>query len=133
MNIVIVNILQGLQFSLVSLEYFDSLTLTKFVNLWRKSSLSLTLELYPHCISLIVSFLQGGPLIDSNIPSMVSPLMWPENPFTGNRQNFQQQWNFDALHQPLWGREEENHIFINPENSLLSYDSSANSGRLGSA
>jgi len=64
---------------------------------------------------------------------MVSPLMWPENPFTGNGQNFQQPWNFDALQQPLWGREEENHTFITPENSLLSYDSSANSGRLGSA
>ncbi|KAK7837051.1 transcription factor bhlh48 [Quercus suber] len=75
---------------------------------------------------------EGGPLIDGNIPSMVSPLMWPENPFTENRQNFQQQWNFDAVHQPLWGREEENHTFITPENSLFSYDSSANSASLHS-
>ncbi|GMY14165.1 transcription factor bHLH48-like [Fagus crenata] len=75
---------------------------------------------------------EGGPLIDSNIPSMVSPLMWPEITFTGNRQQFQQQWNFDALHQQLWGREEENHTFITPENSHLSYNSSANSASLHS-
>ncbi|KAL9331636.1 hypothetical protein ACSQ67_001246 [Phaseolus vulgaris] len=71
----------------------------------------------------------GASLMDSNIPSMMTPLMWPEIPVNGNRQHYQQQWQFDAFHQPLWEREEVNHNFMTPENSLLSYDSSANSGR----
>ncbi|TKY62577.1 Transcription factor bHLH48 [Spatholobus suberectus] len=71
----------------------------------------------------------GASLMDSNLPSMVTPLMWPEIPLNGNRQHYQQQWQFDAFHQPLWEREEVNHNFMTPENSLLSYDSSANSGR----
>ncbi|WVZ05264.1 hypothetical protein V8G54_018610 [Vigna mungo] len=66
--------------------------------------------------------------MDSNIPSMMTPLMWPEIPVNGNRQHYQQQFQFDAFHQPLWEREEVNHNFMTPENSLLSYDSSANSG-----
>lgn len=87
------------------------------------------LYLYSHCIQLIISPLQSGSLADSNFHSMVSPLLWPEIPFNGNRQQHQQQWNFDALHRPLWGREEDNHTFITMENSLLNYES-ANSGRL---
>lgn len=68
--------------------------------------------------------------MDSNLPStMVTPLVWPEMPLNSNRQHYQQQWQFDAFHQPLWGREEDNHNFTTPENSLLSYNSSANSGR----
>ncbi|KAE8098846.1 hypothetical protein FH972_016880 [Carpinus fangiana] len=74
---------------------------------------------------------ESGSLADSNFPGMVSPLVWSEIPFDGNRQHYQQQWHFDALHQPLWGREEDNHTFITPENSLLSYDS-ANSASLHS-
>ncbi|KAF5473326.1 hypothetical protein F2P56_009945 [Juglans regia] len=74
---------------------------------------------------------ESGSLADGNFPSMVSPLLWPEIPFNGNRQQHQQQWNFDALHRPLWGREEDNHTFITMENSLLSYDS-ANSASLHS-
>ncbi|XP_047181244.1 transcription factor bHLH48-like [Vigna umbellata] len=74
----------------------------------------------------------GASLMDSNIPSMMTPLMWPEIPVNGNRQHYQQQWQFDAFHQPLWEREEVNHNFITPENSLLSYDSSANSASLHS-
>lgn len=74
--------------------------------------------------------MQGGSLIDSNFPSMVMPLMWPEVQVNGNRQNYQQQWQFDTVNQPVWGREEDGYNFITPENSLLSYDSSANSGRL---
>ncbi|XP_020213382.1 transcription factor bHLH48 isoform X1 [Cajanus cajan] len=74
----------------------------------------------------------GASLMDSNLPSMVTPLMWPEIPLNGNRQHYQQQWQFDAFHQPLWEREEVNHNFITPENSLLSYDSSANSASLHS-
>ncbi|KAH1069954.1 hypothetical protein AAZX31_03G123600 [Glycine max] len=69
----------------------------------------------------------GASLMDNNLPSMVTPLMWPEIPLNGNRQHYQQQWQLDAFHQPLWEREEVNHNFMTPENSLLSYDSSANS------
>ncbi|CAJ1910160.1 unnamed protein product [Sphenostylis stenocarpa] len=74
----------------------------------------------------------GTSLMDSNIPSMVTPLMWPEIPVNANRQHYQQQWQFDAFHQPLWERDEVNHNFMTPENSLLSYDSSANSASLHS-
>ncbi|KAG2683371.1 hypothetical protein I3760_10G029100 [Carya illinoinensis] len=74
---------------------------------------------------------ESGSLADSNFHSMVSPLLWPEIPFNGNRQQHQQQWNFDALHRPLWGREEDNHTFITMENSLLNYES-ANSASLHS-
>ncbi|NP_001242250.1 transcription factor bHLH48-like [Glycine max] len=74
----------------------------------------------------------GASLMDNNLPSMVTPLMWPEIPLNGNRQHYQQQWRLDAFHQPLWEREEVNHNFMTPENSLLSYDSSANSASLHS-
>lgn len=61
---------------------------------------------------------------------MVMPVMWPELQAHGNRQQYQQQWHhFDGHHQPLLGGAEESHNFVTPENSLLSYDSSANSGR----
>lgn len=66
--------------------------------------------------------------MDASFPNMVMPLTWPEVQVNGNRQSFQQQWHVDAHYQPVWGREEESHNFITPENSLLSYDSSANSG-----
>lgn len=75
---------------------------------------------------------ESGSLIDSNFPGMLMPLMWPEAQVNGNRHQFQQHWQFDALHQPIWGREEDSHNFITPENSLLSYDSSANSASLHS-
>ncbi|KAG5252833.1 transcription factor bHLH [Salix suchowensis] len=71
---------------------------------------------------------ESGSLIDSNFPGMVMPLMWPEAQVNRNRHQFQRQWQIDALHQPVWGGEEDSHNFIAPENSLLSYDSSANSG-----
>ncbi|XP_057745758.1 transcription factor bHLH48-like isoform X2 [Arachis stenosperma] len=70
---------------------------------------------------------EGASLMDSSIPNMVSPLMWPEIPNNGNREQYQQPWQFDAFQQPVWGREEENTNFMTPENSMLSYDSSANS------
>lgn len=86
------------------------------------------------CISLTISLiywnLQNGSVMDGNLPNIVSSV-WPEFPINGNRQQFQQQWHFDSLHQPLWGREEDNQTFVTPENSLLTYDSSANSGYLG--
>ncbi|XVE96035.1 hypothetical protein REPUB_Repub02eG0186700 [Reevesia pubescens] len=71
---------------------------------------------------------ESGSLMDSNFPSMVMPLMWPEVQVNGNRQTYQQQWHFDALQQPVLGREEVCNNYITPENSLLSYDSSTNSG-----
>ncbi|KAL2320819.1 hypothetical protein Fmac_029788 [Flemingia macrophylla] len=74
----------------------------------------------------------GASLMDSNLPGLVTPFMWPEVPVNGNRQHYQQQWQFDAFHQSLWEREEVNHNFMTPENSLLSYDSSANSASLHS-
>lgn len=67
--------------------------------------------------------------MDSNLFNMVMPLMWPEVQVNASRQQYQQQWHLDAHHQPVWGREEESHNFVTRENSLLSYDSSANSGR----
>nr|WKE35247.1 basic helix-loop-helix family protein [Rosa persica] len=69
-------------------------------------------------------------LMQSNFSNMAPPIMWPELPINGNRQQFQQQWHFDALHPPVWGREQDNHIFITPEASHISCNSSANSGTL---
>ncbi|XP_024031128.1 transcription factor bHLH48 [Morus notabilis] len=77
--------------------------------------------------------IDNGSVMDGNLPNMVSSVMWPEFPINGNRQQFQQQWHFDSLHQPLWGREEDNQTFVTPENSLLTYDSSANSASLHSS
>lgn len=64
---------------------------------------------------------------------MFLPSMWAEGQINEMRQHqyHQQQLNFDGLHhnhhQPSWGREDTSN-FITPENSLLSYDSPANSG-----
>ncbi|KAF4363209.1 hypothetical protein F8388_020779 [Cannabis sativa] len=71
----------------------------------------------------------NGSVMEGSLPNMGSPLMWPEFPLNGNRQQYQQQWHLDAigLQQPLWGRQEDSHTFVTPENSLLTYDSSANS------
>lgn len=67
--------------------------------------------------------------MDGNLPpSMLSPMMWPEFPMNGNRQQYQQQWHMESLNPPLWGREEDNHTFVTPENSLLTCDSLGNSG-----
>ncbi|GAY55673.1 hypothetical protein CUMW_166030 [Citrus unshiu] len=74
---------------------------------------------------------ESGSLIDSSFPGVVMPVMWPELQAHGNRQQYQQQWHhFDGHHQPLLGGAEESHNFVTPENSLLSYDSSANSATL---
>ncbi|KAE8734401.1 Transcription factor bHLH48 [Hibiscus syriacus] len=72
---------------------------------------------------------ESGSLMDSNIPGLVMPAMWPEIQGDGNRQQYQHQWNVDALQQPVWGREVCNN-YITPENSLLTYGSSANSATL---
>lgn len=71
-------------------------------------------------------------LMDCNIPGMVMPSMWMDGQLNGNRQPYQQLWHFDGIHQPVWGRDEGNPNLITPENSLLSYDSSANSASLHS-
>ncbi|XP_027175147.1 transcription factor bHLH48-like [Coffea eugenioides] len=75
---------------------------------------------------------ESGSPIETNFQGMVMPSMWPEEQVHGNRQQYQQLWHLDGLHQPIWGREEDNSNFITPENSLLSYDSSANSASLHS-
>lgn len=75
----------------------------------------------------------NGSVMDGNLPSMVSPTLWPEFPINESRQQFQQQWHFDFLHQPLWGRDDDNQTFITPENSLLTFDSTANSASLHSS
>ncbi|KAG5126607.1 hypothetical protein JHK82_027442 [Glycine max] len=74
---------------------------------------------------------EGVTPMDCNFPPTVAPVMWPEIPQNGNRQQYQQPWQFDAFHQPLWGREEDK-TNMTPENSLWSYDSSANSVSLHS-
>ncbi|CAK8570953.1 unnamed protein product [Lathyrus sativus] len=75
---------------------------------------------------------EGVSLMDSNFPTAVAPVVWPEIPHNGNRQQFQQPGQSEAFHQLLWGREENTLNFMTPENSLLSYDSSANSVSLHS-
>lgn len=72
--------------------------------------------------------MQGGSLMESNFPGMIMPSMCLEGQVDGNREQYQQPWQFDLLHQPAWAREEDNTNFITPQNSLLSYDSSAHSG-----
>ncbi|CAK9172532.1 unnamed protein product [Ilex paraguariensis] len=72
---------------------------------------------------------EGGSVMDSNSPLVVMPSMWQEGQINGNRQQYQQLWHFDGLQQPVWVREEDNNNFT-AENSLLSYDSSANSALL---
>lgn len=59
---------------------------------------------------------------------MIMPMMWPEVQLNSNRQQYPQQLHFDAFQQPVLGREEVCNNYLTPENSLLSYDSSANSG-----
>ncbi|XP_048142078.1 transcription factor bHLH48-like isoform X2 [Rhodamnia argentea] len=71
-------------------------------------------------------------LVESNFPSMVMPLMWPDVQVNGSRQQYHQQWQFNSLPPPVWGREQDNHNYVTPENSLLSYDSPANSASLHS-
>ncbi|KAJ8752186.1 hypothetical protein K2173_003794 [Erythroxylum novogranatense] len=73
---------------------------------------------------------ESGSPIESNFPGMILPMMWSEVQFNRSRQQHQQEWHFDVLHHPVWGREEDGHNFVAPENSLLSYDSPANSASL---
>ncbi|KAL3533864.1 hypothetical protein ACH5RR_007385 [Cinchona calisaya] len=75
---------------------------------------------------------ESGSPVESNFHGMITPSMWPEVQLHGNKQQYEQLWHLDGLHQPVWVREEDNSNFITPENSLLTYDSSANSAPLHS-
>ncbi|KAJ9543746.1 hypothetical protein OSB04_023453 [Centaurea solstitialis] len=69
---------------------------------------------------------ESGSLMDCNFGGMVSSV---DGHMHENSQ--QQLWHTDGLPpQPLWGGEEVTPNFITPEHSLLSYDSSGNSGCL---
>ncbi|XP_040943498.1 transcription factor bHLH60 isoform X3 [Gossypium hirsutum] len=69
----------------------------------------------------------GSTMDGGNFPSLVTPLIWPDVQVNGYRKQFQHQWHFDTLKQPIWGREEVCNNYVTLENSLLSCDSSANS------
>ncbi|XP_022842242.1 transcription factor bHLH48-like isoform X2 [Olea europaea var. sylvestris] len=76
---------------------------------------------------------ESGSLVDGSIAGMSTSSLWPDAQPNGNRQQYNQMWHFDGLHQPVLGREEDNRNFITPENSLIIYDSSANSASLHSS
>lgn len=71
--------------------------------------------------------------MDCSFPNMGMPVMWPEIQMNGDRQQFQQQWQFESLNQLVWAKEENQHNLVTSENSLLTYDSSANSASLHSS
>ncbi|XP_019225738.1 PREDICTED: transcription factor bHLH48-like isoform X3 [Nicotiana attenuata] len=73
---------------------------------------------------------QSGSMVDSNFAGIVAPLIWPEGQSSRNRNQYQQLLQIDEFNQSVWVREEDNSSFITPENSLLTYDSSANSASL---
>lgn len=70
---------------------------------------------------------RSGSHAESNLPDMAVPPIWAEGQTSGNRNQYQHLWHFEGFHQPVWGRIEDNSSFVTPENSLLTYDSSANS------
>ncbi|CAN0909946.1 Transcription factor bHLH48 [Linum grandiflorum] len=75
---------------------------------------------------------ESGSLTDSNFPAIMMPIVWPaEVQASANMQQYQQ-WSFDATHPQAWGRENGHNFVVTPENSLLSYVSSANSVSLNS-
>ncbi|XP_060177482.1 transcription factor bHLH48-like isoform X2 [Lycium barbarum] len=73
---------------------------------------------------------RSGSHVESNLPDMVVPPIWIEGQTSGNRNQYQNLWHVEGFHQPVWGRIEDNSSFVTPENSLLTYDSSANSASL---
>ncbi|XP_019225736.1 PREDICTED: transcription factor bHLH48-like isoform X2 [Nicotiana attenuata] len=73
---------------------------------------------------------ESGSMVDSNFAGIVAPLIWPEGQSSRNRNQYQQLLQIDEFNQSVWVREEDNSSFITPENSLLTYDSSANSASL---
>nr|XP_018631930.1 transcription factor bHLH48-like isoform X2 [Nicotiana tomentosiformis] len=72
---------------------------------------------------------RSGSHVESNLPDMIVPPMWADGQTSGNRNQYQHFWHLEGIHQPVWGRVEDNSSFVTPENSLLTYDSSANSGK----
>ncbi|XP_044504601.1 transcription factor bHLH48-like isoform X2 [Mangifera indica] len=62
---------------------------------------------------------ESGSLTDGNFSNMSMPLMSPEVQINASWQQYQQQWHLNAHHQPIWGREEESHHFVTPENSPM--------------
>lgn len=73
-------------------------------------------------------------LIDNSYLGMFGPSIWSEGQINGSREHqFQQPWILDGLQQPSLGRVDDSSNFITPENSLLSYDSPANSASLHSS
>lgn len=83
---------------------------------------------FPHISPFIRSF-QMGFLIDSSFPSLIPPPIWPEDQVHGTEEQLEQQWHFNTLHQTMWGKEFDAQNPMNPEVSLLSYDSSANASK----
>ncbi|XP_009795495.2 transcription factor bHLH48-like isoform X2 [Nicotiana sylvestris] len=73
---------------------------------------------------------RSGSHVESNLPDMIVPPIWADGQTSGNRNQYQHLWHLEGFHQPVWGRVEDNSSFITPENSLLTYDSSANSASL---
>ncbi|GAB2295514.1 hypothetical protein Dimus_029679 [Dionaea muscipula] len=74
---------------------------------------------------------ENGCIMDiSSFPSMALPLIQLNR---DRRQCQQQQWHIESLNQPFWATERNHQNLITPENSLLSYDSSANSASLHSS
>ncbi|PPD91645.1 hypothetical protein GOBAR_DD11400 [Gossypium barbadense] len=84
-------------------------------------------EIINHVQSLQRQVESGSTMDGGNFPSLVTPLIWPDVQVNGYRKQFQHQWHFDTLKQPIWGREEVCNNYVTLENSLLSCDSSANS------
>ncbi|XP_051140839.1 transcription factor bHLH48-like [Andrographis paniculata] len=78
---------------------------------------------------------ESGSSIDNSYMGMFAPSMWPELQLEGNRQHqYPQPWQFAGLHHPSLAKEEaDTPNFITPENSLISYDSPANSASLHSS
>lgn len=72
-------------------------------------------------------------MMDCNFPNMAMamPLMWPEIHANGDRQQFQQPWHhLESLSQPVWIKEENQPNLVASENSPMTYESPANSGKM---
>ncbi|KAH6818810.1 hypothetical protein C2S51_002413 [Perilla frutescens var. frutescens] len=79
-------------------------------------------------------FHANGASNDTGYTGMFTPPICPEGQMNGTRQlQFQQLWHCDEPHQSVWASEADTSNFITPANSLLSYNSSANSASQHSA
>ena len=68
--------------------------------------------------------------MDCNFPNVAMPIMWPEVHLNADRQQFQQQWHADSSSHQVWVKEENHRNLVPSENSHMSYDSPANSGKV---